>query len=89
MGHPFGTGASLRGILDFRQDASVLVRAPSQELRQPPPQIAPFFGISPTLRRVSFPAPAAAASLYSSAILAASLKIFTNIWRVSFPVWVF
>jgi hypothetical protein len=31
MGHPFGTGASLRRILDFMRDANILARDPSQE----------------------------------------------------------
>lgn len=50
------------------------------------PRLQPVFGISPALGWVRVPAPAAAASIYSSAILAASLKIATNIGRVSFPV---
>jgi hypothetical protein len=54
------------------------------------PDCDPFLDLCP-LRwgGCAFPAPAAAASLYSSAILVASLKILTNIGRVSFPVWVF
>jgi hypothetical protein len=53
------------------------------------PRLQPFFCMSPALGRVRVPAPAAAASIYSSAILAASLKIATNMGRVSFPVCVF
>ncbi len=90
MGHPVGAGTGLRWILgsDSSLGARFVARACRQH-RQLPPQIATLFGISPTLGRVSFPAPAAAASIYLSAICAASLKILTNIGRVSFPVWVF
>jgi hypothetical protein len=53
------------------------------------PRLQPFFGISPALGWVRVPAPVAAACTYSSTIFAASLKMRTNIGRVSFPVWVF
>jgi len=53
------------------------------------PDRNPFLVFPLLLGWVRAPALAAAASIYSSAILAASLKIATNIGRVSFPVWVF
>lgn len=53
------------------------------------PDCNPFLVFPLLLGWVRVPALAAAASIYSSAILAASLKMATNIGRVSFPVWVF
>jgi len=67
------------------------MRAPSLVLRMSisataAPDCNPLFGISPELGWVRVPAPAAAASIYSSAIVAAYLKIATNMGRVSLPV---
>lgn len=53
------------------------------------PGSQPDWYVAPCVGRVNDPAPAAAAYYGLSAIRAASLKIRTNICRVSFPVWVF
>jgi hypothetical protein len=53
------------------------------------PDCNPVLKFPNVVGRVDIPAPAAAASCHLSAILAASLKIRTNISRVSFPVCVF
>jgi hypothetical protein len=69
--------------------ASPLVLPRHRTSAAPDPNCNPLLMYVPSVGRESSPAPAAAASFHLSAILAASLKIRTNIGRVNFPVCVF